>query len=59
MAMMLRYSLDLGDAADLIEAAVHACLKAGLRTADLGAGASGRVLGTTAFGDAVLAELES
>ncbi len=59
MAMMLRYSLDLSDSADLIEAAVHACLKAGLRTADLGAGVSGRVLGTTAFGDAVLAQLES
>ena len=59
MAMMLRYSLELSSAADLIEAAVHGCLKAGLRTADLGAGANGRVLGTEAFGDAVLSEIES
>lgn len=59
MAMMLRYSLELPEAADLIDTAVHACLKAGLRTADLGAEANSRVVSTTAFGDAVLAEIES
>ena len=59
MAMMLRYSLELSTAADLIEAAVHGCLQAGLRTADLGAGANGQVLGTEAFGDAVIAEIDS
>ena len=59
MAMMLRYSLELAEAADLIDAAVHACLKSGLRTADLGADESARVLGTTAFGDAVLAAIDS
>jgi 3-isopropylmalate dehydrogenase len=59
MAMMLRYSLELPEAADLIETAVHACLKAGLRTADLGGGANDRVLGTQAFGDAVIAEINA
>ena len=59
MAMMLRYSLELAEAADLIDAAVHACLKSGLRTADLGADASTQVLGTKAFGEAVLAALDS
>lgn len=59
MALMLRYSLELPQAADLIESAVHACLKAGLRTADLGASGSDRVVGTTAFGDAVLTEIQS
>ncbi len=59
IAMMFRYSLELPDAADLIETAVHACLKAGLRTADLGAEQDATVLGTTAFGDAVLAEIEA
>ncbi len=57
MALMLRYSLELPKAADLINAAVHACLKAGLRTADLGTLGDDRTLGTTAFGDAVLAEI--
>lgn len=35
-AMMLRYSLDAGDAADRIDAAVEAVLGAGARTRDLG-----------------------
>jgi len=34
-AMMLRFDLDRADAADAIEAAVEACLNAGLRTKDL------------------------
>ncbi|MDP5209526.1 3-isopropylmalate dehydrogenase [Microbulbifer sp. 2205BS26-8] len=34
-AMMLRYSLDMGPAADVIEAAVHTVLDRGLRTADI------------------------
>jgi 3-isopropylmalate dehydrogenase len=54
VAMMLRHSLDLPAGADAIESAVHATLKAGFRTADLG---GGTVVGTVAFGDAVLAEL--
>lgn len=51
-AMMLRYSLGQGAAADRIEAAVTAALDAGHRTADLGG-----TLSTTAMGDAVLAAL--
>ena len=51
-AMMLRHSLDLGDAADRVEAAVAAALATGVRTADLGGDAS-----TDAMGDAVLAGL--
>jgi 3-isopropylmalate dehydrogenase len=51
-AMMLRYSLDHGAAADRVEAAVAAVLEAGHRTADLGG-----TLSTGAIGDAVLAEL--
>ena len=59
IAMMLRYSLELPDAADVVESAVHACLKAGLRTADLGGQRDATILGTSGFGDAVLAEMES
>ena len=51
-AMMLRYSLGQGAAADRIETAVAATLEAGHRTADLGGS-----LSTSAMGDAVLAEL--
>ena len=51
-AMMLRYSLGQGAAADRVEAAVEAVLEAGHRTADLGG-----TLSTSAMGDAVLAEL--
>jgi 3-isopropylmalate dehydrogenase len=45
-AMMLRYSLGLGEAADRIEAAVAAALAGGARTGDLGG-----TLGTRAMGD--------
>ncbi len=51
-AMMLRYSLGLGEPADRIEAAVAAALAGGARTADLGG-----TLSTSAMGDAVLAAL--
>ncbi len=51
-AMMLRYSLGQGAAADRVEAAVAAVLEAGHRTADLGG-----TLSTSAMGDAVLTEL--
>ena len=51
-AMMLRHSLDAGDAADRIEAAVSAALATGARTPDLGGTAT-----TRAMGDAVLAAL--
>jgi 3-isopropylmalate dehydrogenase len=56
-AMLLRYSLDLGADADLIEAAVKAVLDSGLRTADI-AGPGTTKVSTTGMGDAVLAELD-
>ncbi|MGP1354700.1 MAG: 3-isopropylmalate dehydrogenase [Parasphingopyxis sp.] len=51
-AMMLRYSLKMGEAADRIESAVSTALSGGLRTADLGGSAS-----TREAGDAVIAAL--
>jgi 3-isopropylmalate dehydrogenase len=51
-AMMLRYSLDMGGAADRIEVAVGKALADGLRTADLGGNAT-----TREAGDAVIAAL--
>ena len=56
-AMMLRYSFDLSEVADLVENSVRHALAAGVRTADIaGAGAAGA--STRAMGDAVLRELE-
>ena len=55
--MLLRLSLGRADAADAVEAAVTAALDDGYRTGDLaGAGErdSLRVVGTTAFADAVV-----
>ncbi|MEF9944635.1 MAG: isocitrate/isopropylmalate family dehydrogenase, partial [Burkholderiaceae bacterium] len=51
-----RYSLDLADDADRIEAAVKKVLAAGLRTGDIWAEGCQRV-GTQAMGDAVVAAL--
>lgn len=51
-AMMLRYSLELPDAADRIEAAVAKALESGARSADLGGNMT-----TREMGDAVLAAL--
>ncbi len=55
-AMMLRYSLDLGADADLVETAVENVLDAGMRTADIAAPGS-ETVSTAAMGEAVLAEL--
>lgn len=55
-AMMLRYSLNLPQAADRIESAVGQVLSAGLRTADLHSEGTTKV-GTRAMGDAVVAAL--
>ncbi len=52
-AMMLRYSLDLPDSADRIDAAVAQALAAGARSPDLGG-----ILSTREMGDAVLAALQ-
>ncbi|HTT81666.1 MAG TPA: 3-isopropylmalate dehydrogenase [Stellaceae bacterium] len=56
-AMMLRYSFDQGDAADLIEGAVRRALAAGARTADIAPPSTSR-LATREMGDAILRELE-
>src|SRR6202047_418270 len=56
-AMMLRYSFDLGDEADLVENAVRDALGAGARTGDI-AGAAAARLTTREMGDAVLREIE-
>ena len=50
--MMLRFSLNMPDAATRIERAVQAVLAAGHRTRDLGG-----TMGTRAIGDAVVAAL--
>ncbi len=50
-AMMLRYSLEQGEAADAIEAAVQMTLKEGYRTADIAAGKP--AVSTTQMGDLV------
>ena len=57
--MMLRYSFDMGDAADAIRAAVTAVLDDGLRTADIADAATPKetILDTAAMGDAVVARL--
>ncbi len=57
-AMLLRYSLGQGAAADAIEAAVARVLGGGLRTGDI-ADPGAVPLGTEAMGDAVLAALEA
>ena len=57
VAMMLRYSLNAGAAADAVEAAVGAVLAEGLRTADI-AEVGVTPVSTRAMGDAVLAALE-
>jgi 3-isopropylmalate dehydrogenase len=57
-AMALRYSFDLGDEADRLEAAVEAALDAGVRTPDLMQSAGGVPATTAGMGDAILAALE-
>jgi len=60
-AMALRYSLDMGAAADQIETAVGTVLEAGYRTGDLmgtdTANANMKQVGTTGMGDAILEAL--
>jgi 3-isopropylmalate dehydrogenase len=56
-AMMLRYSFDMGEEADLVEGAVRRALAAGVRTSDIGRpGAAG--VSTRVMGDTILRELE-
>ena len=56
-AMLLRYSFDLGDDADLIENAVKDVLASGIRTPDIMAPGAAKV-GTATMGDAVLRSLD-
>lgn len=55
-AMMLRYTLKHGEAADRVEAAVSSVLASGLRTADIHSEGT-RKVGTVEMGDAVVAAL--
>ena len=57
-AMMLRYSLDAGEAADRIEAAVSSVLDQNLRTADIWSEGMQKV-STSEMGDAVVAALKA
>ena len=56
-AMLLRYSLNLGADADLIERAVQNVLASGLRTADIVTPGATKV-STSGMGDAILRELD-
>ena len=58
LAMALRYSFGLGDAADRLEAAVTRALAGGARTKDIAAPGANAV-GTAEMGDAVIRELEA
>ena len=57
LAMMLRYSFDLGETADLIERAIASVLDSGLRTSDIMQTGMARI-STTVMGDAVLRALD-
>jgi 3-isopropylmalate dehydrogenase len=56
LGMCLRYSLNLGDAADALERSIANVLGSGLRTKDLAAPAA-NAIGTAGMGDALVAEL--
>ncbi|MCF0254474.1 MAG: 3-isopropylmalate dehydrogenase, partial [Duodenibacillus sp.] len=56
-AMMLRYSLDMAEQADRIEAAVQSVLESGLRTGDIMSEGCRRV-GCREMGDAIRAALK-
>jgi 3-isopropylmalate dehydrogenase len=57
-AMCLRYSFDLGGAADAIEKAIADVLDQGLRTGDIEQGGC-KTVGTAEMGDAIIASLKS
>jgi len=56
-AMMLRYSFDMQEDADMVEGAVEAVLNAGLRTGDIMSPGK-QAVSTTQMGEAVIAELD-
>ena len=55
--MLLRYSFDMGEDANMVENAVANVLAAGFRTGDI-AGPNDKVVSTTQMGDALLLELD-
>ena len=58
VAMMLRLTFAMNDAADAVEAAVRDVLKEGWRTGDIaGAGMEGEVIGCRKMGDLVIAKI--
>jgi 3-isopropylmalate dehydrogenase len=57
VAMLLRHSLDAEGPAIAIESAVAACLRSGIRTRDIAGAGNETVVGTRAFGEAVVAQL--
>ena len=58
LAMCLRYSFGLGEAADLVENAITRALAAGARTRDI-VGEGQTPISTAEMGDAILRELEA
>ena len=56
VAMMLRYSFGLANAADMVDAAVADVLEAGYRTGDI-MQENAKKVGTEAMGDAILVSL--
>lgn len=56
-AMLLRYSFDMGEDADMVEKAVANVLASGVRTGDI-AGPGETAVSTTQMGDALLLELD-
>ncbi len=57
LAMCLRYSFGLGEAADLVEGAITKALASGARTRDI-AGEGQETISTAQMGDAIVRELE-
>jgi 3-isopropylmalate dehydrogenase len=57
-AMALRYSFDMGDLADKVDAAIAAVLASGLRTADIKSEGT-TAASTTQMGEAILKELQA
>lgn len=59
VAMMLRYTLQRGDLATLVEEAVHQVLRNGLRTKDIQGKGNYTVVSTREMGDAVVGVLQA
>ncbi len=55
--MAMRFSFDMGQQADLLEAAIAAALTKGLRTADIRSEGA-KVVSTTEMGEAIIGEME-